>query len=216
METIIAAPTSCEVRAVIRFLHAGQSATEIHRLCRVCYDSWENGAENTGMGALMCMTRVVKDDTQLWLNSFKKSTNACVENVVSRYQNFLKNFHKFRGLLCIELLLTDWFTVNCARWVPKLTNVNRTQRMGSALTFVQRCEEGASLTKSWLVTRLGYTSWMQTKQQSEQWMHTHSPKPKKFSVKKMMATVFWDIKGILTIHGTKDHNSVSGLLWNAE
>jgi cytochrome c-type biogenesis protein CcmH/NrfF len=41
MDTINAAPASCEVRAVIRFLHAeGQSATEIHRrLCRVYGDT---------------------------------------------------------------------------------------------------------------------------------------------------------------------------------
>jgi cytochrome c-type biogenesis protein CcmH/NrfF len=41
MDTTIAAPTSCEVRAVIRFLHAeGQSAAEIHhRLCRVFGDN---------------------------------------------------------------------------------------------------------------------------------------------------------------------------------
>jgi len=42
----------------------------------------------------------------------------------------------------------------------------------------------------------------QTKEQSKQWMHTHSPnKPKKFkqtlSNRKMMATIFWDRKGIL-------------------
>ena len=73
---------------------------------------WGNGAENLGMDALMCVTKVVKNDAQLWLmNWFKKSTNAYVENVVSRYQNFLKNFHKLRGLLCIELSQTDWFTV---------------------------------------------------------------------------------------------------------
>jgi hypothetical protein len=40
MGTIIAAPASCEVRAVIRFLRAGQSAVEIHRrLCRVYGDN---------------------------------------------------------------------------------------------------------------------------------------------------------------------------------
>ena len=73
---------------------------------------WENGAENSGIGALICMTTVIKNDTQLWLmNWFKKSTNACVENFVSRYQNFLKNFHKLRGLLCIELSQTDWVTI---------------------------------------------------------------------------------------------------------
>jgi len=65
------------------------------------------------MGALMCMTKVVKDNTQLRLmNSFKKSSNVCVENVISRYQNFLKNFHKLRGLFCIELSRTDWVTIS--------------------------------------------------------------------------------------------------------
>jgi hypothetical protein len=41
MDTIIAAPASCKVRSVIRFLHAkGQSVTEIHRrLCRVYSDN---------------------------------------------------------------------------------------------------------------------------------------------------------------------------------
>ena len=41
MDTITAAPASCEVHAVIRFLHAeGQSAAEIRRrLCRVYGDN---------------------------------------------------------------------------------------------------------------------------------------------------------------------------------
>jgi hypothetical protein len=38
MDTIIAAPASCKVRAVIRFLHTeGQSAAEIHRRLRRVY-----------------------------------------------------------------------------------------------------------------------------------------------------------------------------------
>jgi hypothetical protein len=40
MDTIIAAPTSCEVRAVICFHTEGQSAAKIHhRLCRVYGDN---------------------------------------------------------------------------------------------------------------------------------------------------------------------------------
>ena len=40
MDTITAAPASREVRAVIRFLHAGQRAAEIHRrLFRVYGDN---------------------------------------------------------------------------------------------------------------------------------------------------------------------------------
>jgi hypothetical protein len=42
------------------------------------------------------------------------------------------------------------------------------------------------------------------KQQSKQWMHTHSPnKPKKFkqklSARKLMATGFWDRKRVLMV-----------------
>jgi hypothetical protein len=46
MGTIIAAPASCEVCAVIRFLHAaGQSAAKIHRrVCRVYADNVMNGS----------------------------------------------------------------------------------------------------------------------------------------------------------------------------
>jgi hypothetical protein len=70
MDTTIATTASCEVRAVIRFLHAGQSVAEIRRLCRVYGEnvmsgSYVNGAGNSGMGALMCMMEMVKDDTQL-------------------------------------------------------------------------------------------------------------------------------------------------------
>jgi hypothetical protein len=84
---------------------------------------WENGAENSGMGTLVHVTKVVKDNTQLWLiNLFKTSTDACVENVVLRYQNSLKNFHKLRGLLCIELSRTDLVTISSVHGATK-TNV---------------------------------------------------------------------------------------------
>jgi hypothetical protein len=45
---------------------------------------------------------------------------------------------------------------------------------------------------------------VETKEQSKQWMHTHSPnKPKKFkqtlSARKLMASVVWDRKGVLRV-----------------
>jgi hypothetical protein len=44
---------------------------------------------------------------------------------------------------------------------------------------------------------------VETKEQAKQWMHTHSPnKLKKFkqtSPRKLMAPVFWDRKGVLTM-----------------
>ena len=121
---------------------------------------WENGAENSGMGALMCMTKVVKD-TQLWLmNSFKKSTNACVENV-SRYQNF----QKLWVLICIELSQTDWVTISSVHggyqnnWLTftKLKEWGQPWRLFSATG-----KRGTNfLTEMWLVMRLVYSSWMQ-------------------------------------------------------
>jgi hypothetical protein len=55
---------------------------------------------------------------------------------------------------------------------------------------------------------------VETKEQSKQWMRTHSPnKPKKFkkmSARKLMASVFWDRKWSADggIHATRDHNNV--------
>ena len=49
---------------------------------------------------------------------------------------------------------------------------------------------------------ISYTN-IESKRQSMQWRHSSSPKAKKFkeasSVKKIMATIFWDRKGILLI-----------------
>jgi len=73
MDTIIAAPASCELHAVIRFLHAeGQSMAEIHRrLCCVygdnvisdsCVREWCRKFRD---GRTDVHDKVVKDDTQL-------------------------------------------------------------------------------------------------------------------------------------------------------
>jgi hypothetical protein len=73
MDTIIVAPTSCEVHAVIHFLHTeGQTVAGIHcQLCHVYGDNFISDScvrewcRNSGIGKLMCMTMVVKDDTQM-------------------------------------------------------------------------------------------------------------------------------------------------------
>ena len=67
---------------------------------------WENGAENSGIGALICMTNGVKNDTQLWLmNPFKKSTNACVET----------SFHDIRTFWRVSTNFEDYLVSNCHR-----------------------------------------------------------------------------------------------------
>jgi hypothetical protein len=94
----------------------------------------------------------------------------------------------------------------CARWVPKmLTDVHKTQRMASALMFLQRYHDEGNKFLDKIVTC--NETWVkfvnvETKEQSQQWMHTHSPnKPRKskqsLANRKLTATVFWDRKGVL-------------------
>jgi len=122
MDTIIAAPASCKVRAVIRFLHTeGQSAVEIHRrLCRVygdnimsdrCVREWcrkfrdgrtdahdEGGQERHSI----CdrWTRSKSRPTLAWKTSFHD------------IRTFWRISTNFEALLCIELSRTDWVTIS--------------------------------------------------------------------------------------------------------
>ena len=87
-----------------------------------------------------------------------------------------------------------------------LTDYHKTKRMGSALKFLTRyAQEGDEVLDS-IVTE--DETWVfhhtpDSKQQSLQWRHTHSPRTKKFktsiSVEKIMTSVFWDRKGILFV-----------------
>ncbi|KAJ4435424.1 hypothetical protein ANN_18039 [Periplaneta americana] len=95
----------------------------------------------------------------------------------------------------------------CARWVPKnLAPEHKMQRLGAALTFLQRYHDDGDEFLDRIVT--GDETWIshftpETKQQSMHWRHSGSPVRTKFkqtlSVRKVMCTVFWDRKGILLI-----------------
>ncbi|KAJ4450280.1 hypothetical protein ANN_01700 [Periplaneta americana] len=80
------------------------------------------------------------------------------------------------------------------------------QRLGAALTFLQRYHDDSDEFLDSIVT--GDETWIshstpETKQQSMHWRHSGSPVRTKFkqtlSVWKVMCTVFWDRKGILLI-----------------
>jgi len=87
-----------------------------------------------------------------------------------------------------------------------LTDEHKTKRMGSALKFLTcYAQEGDEFLDS-IVT--GDETWVfhhtpESKQQSLQWRHMHSPRIKNFkssiSVEKTMASVFWDRKGIILV-----------------
>ena len=100
---------------------------------------------------------------------------------------------------------TDWFTISSVHGGYQNNWLSQNSKNGAALTFLQRYWEEGDEFLDRIVT--GDEAWVQfvnaeNKEQSKQWMHTHSPnKPKKckqtLSNKKIMATVFWNRKGIL-------------------
>jgi hypothetical protein len=87
-----------------------------------------------------------------------------------------------------------------------LTDAHKKKRMAAALTFLERYHKDGYEFLDHIVT--GVETWIahiapESMQQSLQWRHIGSPKPKKFkqtlSARKIMATVLWDRKYILLV-----------------
>ena len=94
----------------------------------------------------------------------------------------------------------------CAKWEPKqLTENQKRARVQCCRELRQMCESDQTFFER-IVT--GDETWIhyyepETKQQSMEWRHPSSPKPKKFrcerSANKLLAVVFWDIHGVILI-----------------
>ena len=87
-----------------------------------------------------------------------------------------------------------------------LTEDHKWQRVDSAHEFLRRCADEKDIfldsigrgDETW-----AYHFTHETKQQSRQWLHFSSPKPRKLkqaqSAGNVMATVFWDQKRVLLV-----------------
>lgn len=218
MATTIASPAKCEVRGVIRFLQAeGCNAAEIHRRISRVYGE-------------TCMS---DSKVRQWCRNFTAGRTdvhdaggqgrkrVSTDDLVQRVDQAIRENRRFtisvlsdsfpeisRSALYTIVSETLQYRKLCARWVPKmLSDRHKTQRMGAALAFLQRYHDEGPDFLNKIVT--GDETWVhfeteETKEQSKQWMHSHSPsKPKKFkrtfSNRKCMATVFWDRKGVLLV-----------------
>jgi histone-lysine N-methyltransferase SETMAR len=107
--------------------------------------------------------------------------------------------------ICNDKILTDHlgYAKVCARWVPRmLTEDQKRQRFEEAREFLQAYETDGEESLDSIVT--GDETWVhytttETKQESRQWKHPESPKPRKFkqtlSAGNVMASVFWNRKG---------------------
>lgn len=218
MSALIENPASCEVRAVIRFLTVKNcKPIEIYRqLCEVYGDNiiteggvrqwvirFKNGRTNvhdedrSGRPSIVTDELVGKVDAKVRENrrftitklslSFPQISRSLLHEIISEKLGY----HKF-----------------CARWIPKiLTEDHKNQRMAAALNFLDVYHKDGDSLLDRIVT--GDETWVkhvncETKLQSMQWGHTSSPqKPKKcmqtMSARKIMATVFWDRKGVILV-----------------
>ena len=105
-----------------------------------------------------------------------------------------------------------------ARWVPRnLRTQDRHHRTESCRELLDLYNEDEAGFLSRLVT--GDETWIhhwdpETKLESMQWKHPGSPPPKKFrtqpSAGKIMATIFWDAKGILMIDYMPPKTTMNG------
>ena len=217
MEALIPSPAGCEVRSVIKFLNAQNFAPiEIHRqLCNV-------------YGPNIMSKQMVRR----WCRQFSEGRQSVHDEERSGRPSLIND--ELVGLVRQRVMENRRFTITemgghfphisrsllheivskhllfkklCARWVPKnLTPEHKIQRLGAALTFLQRYHDVGDEFLDRIVT--GDETWIshftpETKQQSMHWRHSGSPVRTKFkqalSARKLMCTVFWDRKGILLI-----------------
>ncbi|PNF22853.1 hypothetical protein B7P43_G16600 [Cryptotermes secundus] len=105
-----------------------------------------------------------------------------------------------------------------SRWVPRmLADEHKAARMPICQVMLTHDESMNGTFFSSIVTM--DETWMpffnpETKRQSAQWKHTHSPPPKKFrvstSVEKMMLAMFWDSDGVILTHCVPKGTTLTG------
>ncbi|XP_048253216.1 histone-lysine N-methyltransferase SETMAR-like [Haliotis rufescens] len=105
-----------------------------------------------------------------------------------------------------------------ARWVPKcLSDDQKAVRASMCQALLTQYSRDADNFMERIVT--GDETWvhhydLETKEQSKQWTGFASPRPKKFktqpSAGKVMATIFWDTKGVLLIDYLPRGQTITG------
>jgi histone-lysine N-methyltransferase SETMAR len=207
--------TKEEVRSVIRFLWAKQvPATEIHReLLHVYGESvmtiqhvrkWCREFESGRV--------TVTDDHRSGRPSISDEHVQDIEAAVQAdrrisISHLETRFELSRGTIWNIVHERLGFRKICSRWVPRqLTEEHKKTRMGLSLEHLQRYERYGDSFISRIVT--GDETWVhnytpESKAESMTWKHPGSPPVQKFktaqSVGKVMATVFWDIHGLLLL-----------------
>ncbi|KAJ4447710.1 hypothetical protein ANN_09718 [Periplaneta americana] len=135
------------------------------------------------------------------------TTKNIIKDPIINSHNNCKQHINYKDLVA-NISSETWDTVfDCQNVEISFQNTkHKMQRLGPALTFLQRYHDDGDELLDRIVT--GDETWIshftpQTKQQSMHWRYSGSPVRTKFkqtlSVRKVMCTVFWDKKGILLI-----------------
>jgi hypothetical protein len=145
------------------------------------------------------------------------------EGLCFTISEFLCEFPQISCTVLYEII-TVWLGYHkfCARCVMKmLMGVHKIQRMALALTLLERYQKDGTEFLNHIIPITGDETWVsfvnvETKEQSKQWMHTHSPnKAKKFkqtlsACQKADDSCFLrqEMSADAGIHATKDHSNV--------
>ena len=105
-----------------------------------------------------------------------------------------------------------------AKWIPRSLNADQKRfRLTTSKEICRRFEADSSTFLDRLVTM--DETWVhhydpETKEQSKEWKHSGSPRPKKFRVQKsagkILASVFWDKDGIISTDYLEQGRTITG------
>lgn len=225
MATRVCLYTKLELRGVIRFLWAqGKRPAQIHREMTAVYGDDFMSLENVCKWvAQFADNRTSLDESG---NSGRPRTSVTPANS-ARVESMVQEDRR-RTLKSIAMALdmsygsvydilhdTLGYRKVAARWVPRsLTADNKAARMMTCLDHLETYRHDGTTFLESIVT--GDETWAhhftpESKQASMVWKHPWSPSPKKFKVTqsagKIMATVFWDHRGVLLVDfHPKGHN----------
>lgn len=209
--------TRKEQRAVIRFLWAtGLGATEILNQMRPVY-----GDKCFVLTAVHSWCQKFSSGRETLVDDKRSGRHVVATNneVIEKIDAFIRTdrrvsitdivSHTGISRASVHRVVHDHlkFRKVSARWVPRqLKPEQQAVRMIMSLDNLQRYNEEGEEMLSRIVT--GDETWVhhyqpESKQASKQWKHKDSPTPTKFKVVpsagKVMATVFWDMRGVLLV-----------------
>lgn len=228
MSAKIPVAAKCEQHSVIRFLLAQEVG--VSKICKQLKDVYGENA--------MCRSKVYKwkkdfEDGRTNVHHEPGTSgrpSVISETLVTLVRNAVFSDRRFT----ISDLLTKYPAVSrstmhdivtrclgfkkiCARWVPKeLTPKHKEARMMTSLDFLTRYAADGDEFLDHIVTC--DETWIshitpESKRDSMQWKHLNSPRVKKFktvlSPKKVLATVFWDRRGVIHAEYLKYGNTVN-------